>query len=161
MGKPIVFNYAEHEKLKAAYDEQVERNKELLEEIRRLRSKVSDLSIRCRIAEADLMEATKGLIRRESLEKAIMECKRHTVNIDGADTVVLLEVDVMWEIRHAPEADRPTGEWIEIDDYAGGIHYQCDKCKEEFILMYGTPKENGYNYCPACGAKMEEKNEQS
>lgn len=61
MGKPIVFNYAEHEKLKAAYDEQVERNKELMEEIRRLRSKVSDLSIRCRIAEADLEQVTGKL----------------------------------------------------------------------------------------------------
>lgn len=60
MGKPIVFNYAEHEKLKAAYDEQVERNKELMEEIRRLRSRVSDLSIRCRIAEsADAVEVVR------------------------------------------------------------------------------------------------------
>lgn len=48
------------------------------------------------------------------------------------------------------------GKWIEIDDY-GDAHYQCDQCKEEYVLIDGTPKENQYNYCPNCGAKMEVK----
>lgn len=51
-------------------------------------------------------------------------------------------------------ADAVQGEWLEIEDYNGDYHYQCSVCKDEFYLEYGTPKENGYAYCPSCGAKM-------
>ena len=38
--------------------------------------------------------------------------------------------------------------------------FQCSNCKEEFALISGSPKENGYEYCPHCGCKMDEvKNE--
>jgi DNA-directed RNA polymerase subunit RPC12/RpoP len=58
---------------------------------------------------------------------------------------------------NTPDIDTPDlqqGEWIEIEDYNGDIHYQCDQCGNEFILIDGTPKENNYNFCPNCGAKM-------
>ncbi len=32
--------------------------------------------------------------------------------------------------------------------------WMCDKCRNEFILLEGTPFENSYYYCPHCGAKM-------
>ena len=51
-------------------------------------------------------------------------------------------------------ADAVKGEWLEIEDYNGDYHYQCSVCKDEFYLEYGTPKENGYAYCPSCGARM-------
>ena len=47
------------------------------------------------------------------------------------------------------------GEWIEVEDWDGGVHYQCSQCKDEYILFDGTPLDNDYNYCPNCGAKME------
>ena len=34
--------------------------------------------------------------------------------------------------------------------------YQCSSCKEEFVLISGSPKENGYEYCPNCGCRMDE-----
>lgn len=34
--------------------------------------------------------------------------------------------------------------------------FQCSNCKEEFVLISGSPKENGYEYCPHCGCKMED-----
>lgn len=34
--------------------------------------------------------------------------------------------------------------------------FQCSNCKEEFVLISGSPKENEYNYCPHCGCKMNE-----
>lgn len=40
-------------------------------------------------------------------------------------------------------------------DEENGV-FQCSKCKEEFVLINGTPKENGYEYCPHCGCKMDE-----
>lgn len=34
--------------------------------------------------------------------------------------------------------------------------YKCSNCGEEFQLMDGTPNDNDYDYCPHCGAKMDE-----
>ena len=41
-----------------------------------------------------------------------------------------------------------TDEWFETDVYT------CSKCRESYVLVEGTPKENLWNYCPNCGAKM-------
>ena len=39
------------------------------------------------------------------------------------------------------------------DDY---IIYGCSNCNEEWYFEDGTPKDNQYNYCPKCGAKIKE-----
>ena len=47
------------------------------------------------------------------------------------------------------------GHWIcvgDIDEYI----FECSECHEIYCLNDGTPKEQQYNYCPNCGAKMEE-----
>lgn len=44
-----------------------------------------------------------------------------------------------------------TDEWFETDVYT------CSKCRESYVLVEGTPKENLWHYCPNCGAKMDEK----
>jgi DNA-directed RNA polymerase subunit RPC12/RpoP len=31
----------------------------------------------------------------------------------------------------------------------------CSECDEEFYLEDGTPQENGYRFCPNCGAIMD------
>ena len=41
-----------------------------------------------------------------------------------------------------------TDEWFETDVYT------CSKCRESYVLVEGTPKENLWHYCPNCGAKM-------
>lgn len=41
-----------------------------------------------------------------------------------------------------------TDEWFETDVYT------CSKCRESYVLVEGTPKENLWNYCPNCGAYM-------
>ena len=46
------------------------------------------------------------------------------------------------------------GHWIcvgDIDEYI----FECSECHEIYYLNDGTPKEQQYNYCPNCGAKME------
>ena len=43
-------------------------------------------------------------------------------------------------------------------DEENGV-FRCSKCKEEFVLISGSPKENGYEYCPHCGCKMDKKTE--
>ena len=69
------------------------------------------------------------------------------------DEEILKSLDVAIECVSAERV----GEWLEIEDYNGDYHYQCSVCKDEFYLEYGTPKENGYAYCPSCGARMENK----
>ena len=40
-------------------------------------------------------------------------------------------------------------------DEENGV-FKCSNCKEEFVLISGSPKENEYEYCPHCGCKMDE-----
>lgn len=44
--------------------------------------------------------------------------------------------------------------FIRLDNY-DYIVYECNNCKEEWCFEDGTPKDNSYNYCPKCGAKIE------
>lgn len=47
------------------------------------------------------------------------------------------------------------GTWIEENDpWTLDSIWKCSNCGEPFILIEGTPKQNGYNYCPNCGAEM-------
>lgn len=43
-----------------------------------------------------------------------------------------------------------TGQWIPFDCDT----WECSECKDVFILLEGTPKDNNYNYCPNCGTIM-------
>lgn len=52
------------------------------------------------------------------------------------------------------------GEWQQLpDDYNWNV-WRCSACSEEFVLEEGTPKENGYKFCPHCGATMVMEDEQ-
>ena len=58
-------------------------------------------------------------------------------------------------IKKLPSAQK-TGRWITQEGYDGDEYYECSVCQEAFVLIDGTPNENGYNYCPACGARLVE-----
>lgn len=47
------------------------------------------------------------------------------------------------------------GKWIEEDVFDGDVAYRCSECNELFWIESGTPKDNEYNFCPKCGARME------
>lgn len=53
----------------------------------------------------------------------------------------------------------PCAEWIEDEDIYGDPIYRCSNCDEHFILEEGTPTDNGYFYCPNCGAQMSKERE--
>ena len=71
-------------------------------------------------------------------------------------TIICPLDEVSGVINNEPTADvQPVqhGKWIEqgepyIDTY------ECSCCGRWFTLDYGTLKENNYNYCPKCGAKL-------
>lgn len=48
--------------------------------------------------------------------------------------------------------------WIPCEDETGegSNTYKCSACGEIQMIIDGTPKENGWAYCPNCGAKMDE-----
>lgn len=48
------------------------------------------------------------------------------------------------------------GRWMTCEDGWGDLHYQCSECGCEWFLENGSPADNGMNYCPHCGAKMDE-----
>ena len=53
------------------------------------------------------------------------------------------------------EVEEKTGRWIEEDMFDGDVAYRCSECNELFWIESGTPKDNEYNFCPKCGAKIE------
>lgn len=63
------------------------------------------------------------------------------------------------ELRKVPTADvAPVvhGRWEDsTDEWFGTDVYTCSKCRESYVLVEGTPKQNLWNYCPNCGAKMD------
>ena len=54
------------------------------------------------------------------------------------------------------------GRWIpcESETGEGSNTYKCSACGEIQMIIDGTPKENGWKYCPYCGARMDEGTEQ-
>jgi len=86
------------------------------------------------------------LIDANALEKLAIPCETH----NGALTELCVP---LYQIRNAPTLPnpcgnpcnftRPTGKWIESE-----IGHHCSRCG-----MYGWFE---YNFCPKCGARMEE-----
>lgn len=70
---------------------------------------------------------------------------------------VIMEDDFKKAITNMPEniivdiSPVRHGRWIEKEKYTFGIMYDCSLC-ENRILDNGYP----WNYCPNCGAKMDE-----
>lgn len=49
------------------------------------------------------------------------------------------------------------GRWITEDEYYVDDTYICSACGYEFIITDGDLESNELNYCPRCGAKMDDK----
>lgn len=60
-------------------------------------------------------------------------------------------------VKELEEQYKPmVGRWIEKDGmWCDDPTFRCSVCGEEYELLEGTPIDNGMNYCPNCGAKME------
>lgn len=46
-------------------------------------------------------------------------------------------------------------------DYGGDPLYICPACNETFYLECGSPTDNNYHYCPACGVRLKEDNNEN
>lgn len=88
------------------------------------------------------------------------ELLTHQYNASHSNWPQLAEMVVgVEDIEDAPAADvAPVvhGRWEDsIDEWFGTDVYTCSKCRESYVLVEGTPKQNLWHYCPNCGAKMD------
>lgn len=95
---------------------------------------------------AEYIERSVAIAKLTALEvtepnATMADAKRVLADTPGADVAPV--VHGRWEVS--------TDEWFETDVYT------CSKCRESYVLVEGTPKENLWHYCPNCGAKMDEK----
>ena len=99
-------------------------------------------------------------IEREALMRRIKEI--HCAECDsyhGVRCRACWVDDTLDYIDSEPAADVVPvrhGRWEDsIDEWFGTDVYTCSKCRESYVLVEGTPKENLWHYCPNCGAKMD------
>lgn len=52
------------------------------------------------------------------------------------------------------QPDRKNGTWVPVTNGRGG--HECDQC-HNYAPSYSTGEERLSDYCPSCGAKMDEK----
>ena len=90
------------------------------------------------------------LISREQATSIIQTWLKHSGYSEGERNMMGCTIQMLEDL---PSAQK-TGKWIEHEDWYD-TYYECSSCGEEFSLIEGTPKDNGYNYCPSCGTKME------
>ena len=64
--------------------------------------------------------------------------------------------DIYKVLEELPSAqpDRKPGRWIHWDDEPEHNAYECSECRKAIVLISGTPADNGYDFCPGCGASM-------
>ena len=57
---------------------------------------------------------------------------------------------ILSNTNDCPLKEVPSGKWITYKD-----EHQCSCCKEIIIVSEERWEDNEYEYCPNCGAKME------
>jgi len=56
-------------------------------------------------------------------------------------------------VEETPTVDAERhGHW----EYLYDENYKCSECGDWWVFIEGTPKDNGANFCPHCGARMDE-----
>lgn len=94
-------------------------------------------------------------IEREALVHHFMTTK-HYLTKD-------LVMDAAYEISKFPAADVVEvkhGRWEQFECGWRDDYWRCSVCDFEFTTLDGEhPQENGVNYCPNCGCRMDGGNE--
>ena len=93
----------------------------------------------------------------------LIEADKQEIIIEELENICMNNeyvLELLAELKNQPTVDAEPvrhGKWIETEDnITFDTMYKCSECGEEFMLIDGTPTQNLYNYCPNCGAKMGE-----
>lgn len=97
------------------------------------------------------------LVDADALMREFAEFVRASNNSDFAD-------DPTWNDAVSLLDSAPTiaaepvkhGRWEETEYSDYDDSYRCSACGEVWEFIEGAPKDNGANYCPNCGARMDE-----
>ena len=104
-------------------------------------------------------------IDKEAFKKSVEEryckpCKAEGKDYNGCLCRACWVDDMLDEVECFQTADvAPVvhGRWeVSTDEWFETDVYTCSKCRESYVLVEGTPKENLWHYCPNCGAQMHE-----
>ena len=118
-----------------------------------------------RLIDADKLPVirTFALVNDEKTEGSFAFAPIYCVikgDLGNAPTVTIAEwkAEMPSYIKEAMlDALRPNGEWTQEDHTDEMLNiWHCSNCKEDFCSeVGGHPKEWNYNFCPNCGAKMQ------
>lgn len=99
------------------------------------------------------------LISRQTLKQTMyheaFEIDTEMQKWDGGCWIRYKLFEKIVDILPSVQPKQKTGRWIYMKDCEDWF---CSNCKDIFMLLEGTPKDNDYNYCPNCGAKMRMEN---
>lgn len=101
---------------------------------------MDDVDEEMKVEEAKQYLLNRYLVVGSPVNPPKEECEKHNEVIDLA--IEALE-------KQIPKS------WIRNEYYDGECTWECPCCKEEYVLISGGVKENGYNYCPNCGQKLD------
>lgn len=92
----------------------------------------------------------------EYIERSVAIAKLTALEVTEPNATMADAKRVLADIPAADVAPVVHGRWEDsIDEWLGTDVYTCSKCRESYVLVEGTPKENLWHYCPNCGAKMD------
>lgn len=101
----------------------------------------------------------RGTFKESVEERYCKPCKEEGKDYDGCLCRACWVDDMLDEVDCFQPADvAPVvhGRWEDsTDEWFGTDVYTCSKCRESYVLVEGTPKQNLWYYCPNCGAKMD------
>ena len=92
------------------------------------------------------------LIERQAAIEAARKCSVKEVT---PDYMLIDKAEIMTGLMMLPSAqpEMKKGKWVKIP----GMNEYCSACNQFFPLSYFQGRPFEINYCPNCGAKMEEK----
>lgn len=91
---------------------------------------------------------------------ALIQMMRYaTIDSDIGVFPIKIGFDAIVKVINAQPTIEPRKKekWISCENETGegSNTYKCSACGEIQMIIDGTPKDNGWKYCPHCGVKME------
>ncbi len=99
------------------------------------------------------------LIDADELKKLLRKEYKDCIKDDGEGQLIAMGIDTALDfVKNSPTIDaKPVVHAkCETSEDPDCEFYICSNCNYDFFFVEGTPKDNEVNFCPRCGAKMED-----